>query len=1709
MADERVSVVIDIDVKDQRQIALLQTQLLALGRQGTATEKAMGGLAGKMGLSNTQVTTNSKGAKQLVRDLTLLEKVGGKALKMARVVTYAVIGMGLEFAVTALSLASVNAAFALGKIAMQAYRWGMQAVAGGLAAIGAAAIAAAAAFGEFQAAQYAFNYKDSKTLGTGLEQSADAMRMMMTNATLASYGIKSLSSAYATASKNAKVDGKMIKQLEAMADFVSAGPNQDKQLQGAANFLSLIQRGAKANTDFAGELKAAAQEVGPAFSNLFKGNNVGDTGKLLQDLMSGKLAKKAGVAGQADTVAGTIFGKFKGMVTAMYVELGDVGRRMLAPLSDAMDKIFAGLRQSFRRLSGDFAAFGRGGVLPAMVNLAAKTEEFSINLFRKFLPAAAGWWKRTGDAFKGFAAEFRDVRDSLAPLREGGSVLIKTFGLPLVQIFKSIGDNVKHLANLGVKNKDIYKQFGERLKGIVEAFFNMGSATKEAFVIALPVINKVLDAISTIMNAIAKVLRLLSGLGSFGGAAGIAGMSYLAYKGRNANRQQRVKSGANRGKVIVNPDEFVGSGLTMPTMEAPSADRAMSDALGIAGRMGTPGPGLMEQITSHSDNVKSAKVIGDAIAEGKSTKSKAVAAAEANLKHLGEVKESPVADKMTAAAEVLSTAVTEFQQAVAKFASGSYGDTLRGGKTGGSVDREGNITGFPTRKPGQDSATYRQDMKAWMASQGGLSAALEGKAGEFAPTGDPKKDAIKRRQIAYRRMLGLEEPSALPLEQRGNRPGKESAQSAFERARAGEDWVDKSYGFQQGKQIAQQRALEAATASELESGSYREWWRTAMDDQDAEKERRSPRGRRKRAAGFFKRIPGAIKASAQNSAVGARRYLKESGAEFKQLYWGGARPDLPSIGDAKGVSGKMGAIGARFGVGGQVTAGTGTGPGASFNTGLRARLGRGLFGQNFGTEDFKMSGILGGGGGNFSEGFETERMRQLEAGEKLSRGKAFKAGVKNSMSGMGALAGVGTDLFLNTGMGKKVMGDPDAQNSMRTGAALMAINPLLGLGVGLGGAAMNAKTVKGGAMAGALSGAAIGGMIGPWGAVIGAGIGAVVGMAFAKKNQAKMAKKGAEAVANSNMFKIATSAIEEGLKSGTTKNARKELAGFTKFATDFNATGGKNEAESKANRGKRQEMMKGYLDSGVIDKTTYDLMTASHADDDARKQMMKTSDDMNKALTPAFDQFDNIMKSLKLSTGMTSEEIVTLATKMNVNLYDPTIKLEDAVVKLGAGMIKTADQFNQALRDVGVKSLSVFDKFTKKKEMQDAIQSAGNKLRGGDTSTEAYMDYYTKAMDFQNAENPNDPLGNFLARQKEFQSGEAYKKGGALYGVKRNAEFDDLAKQALTQEQTDLAKTMTTQLGSKLTGAGVNFEDAEGASAMMQGKIGALLTKAGAGDQTAIAELTSLQATLSGSGNIFSKDNKNNAVILQNLLGGTATAAQGRGTKSSFDGFALGVDKTGAEANKQLTETQSTIRDGFLEAINSGLMSATSQPEWWNNTPSWWAEGLKIEDNKIVPADTSSPRAGAIGDTSVSKTLGRTMGRHNYFNGLVSGKRNVTSSWRNYGLGSPSSDHVTGNAYDLTGQNLGMYASLINTSGGFAEFHGSAGSRHLHVVPPPSPMGDTSSGRMGSVGASPTSSTYEGDSFNITVVESKDAKATAQEVVRQIAEIQKTWRRRS
>ena len=201
MADERVSITIDIDVKDLKNILLTTSALKGLDTAANKTSNRINKLTGAISAQNVSMVRGSKGSTIFTRQLTLLEKVGGKVIKRARMVMFATIAMVAEFAVAALTLASVNALFVAGQVVMKAYNVGMQALAGTVAAFGAAAIAAAAAFQEFQAAQYQYRYKDSKEVGTALDQSSFALRSLYKDATLASFGMTGLSGAFAAVSK--------------------------------------------------------------------------------------------------------------------------------------------------------------------------------------------------------------------------------------------------------------------------------------------------------------------------------------------------------------------------------------------------------------------------------------------------------------------------------------------------------------------------------------------------------------------------------------------------------------------------------------------------------------------------------------------------------------------------------------------------------------------------------------------------------------------------------------------------------------------------------------------------------------------------------------------------------------------------------------------------------------------------------------------------------------------------------------------------------------------------------------------------------------------------------------------------------------------------------------------------------------------------------------------------------------------------------------------------------------------------------------------------------------------------------------------------------------------------------------------------------------------------------------------------------------------
>lgn len=143
------------------------------------------------------------------------------------------------------------------------------------------------------------------------------------------------------------------------------------------------------------------------------------------------------------------------------------------------------------------------------------------------------------------------------------------------------------------------------------------------------------------------------------------------------------------------------------------------------------------------------------------------------------------------------------------------------------------------------------------------------------------------------------------------------------------------------------------------------------------------------------------------------------------------------------------------------------------------------------------------------------------------------------------------------------------------------------------------------------------------------------------------------------------------------------------------------------------------------------------------------------------------------------------------------------------------------------------------------------------------------------------------------------------------------------------------------------------------------------------------------------------------------------------------------------------------------------------------------------------------GDTTSSR-FAATLASHSRFNSMVAGKRSITSGVRNTNLGSMGSDHKSGRAYDLVGDNLVSYADTVKGAGGFAEFHGSpgGGSRHLHVVPP---QGDSSSPAM--VGGG-NGSTYN---YNIEVIGSPgmDVNSLAETVMEKIRRTERSNRERS
>ena len=488
---------------------------------------------------------------------------------------------------------------------------------------------------------------------------------------------------------------------------------------------------------------------------------------------------------------------------------------------------------------------------------------------------------------------------------------------------------------------------------------------------------------------------------------------------------------------------------------------------------------------------------------------------------------------------------------------------------------------------------------------------------------------------------------------------------------------------------------------------------------------------------------------------------------------------------------------------------------------------------------------------------------------------------------------------------------------------------------------------------------------------------------------------------------------------------------------------------------------------------------------EALRKLQEEADAKLKASEPLQQNYNSRLDMLNKMTGKSDQEIVTLAKSMGVNLYDSTKDFNEVLKELGLTVTKTAEQMNAAVTNVVVNNLDVFKKAIEAIAAPEIINETAQTFadtfaaQGGKVTDKQKYKFISDIIE-QNVAYFGEG-GTALAQTiKSFgKGGTAFAKGGPLEALAGKVDFNDPVFQKYVREtQTDLGQTYGAQINAALGEKAGKIIDVNQFTARLR-------------NMTPEQLMALDKASQSG----FSLDTEEGRML-----------ANRYGVEGAILKMA-GVEGMTTTSTKQdmtdVAKMPEAIGNATMELIDSMKIffeeTDKATPSWYTTAPSWWANH----------SDTSTPRGRAFGDTSTR--LSQTMGRHAAMDGMLTGKRTVTSSFRTYGLGSINSDHVTGRAYDLVGQNLGQYQGLVRSTGGFAEFHGVNGARHLHVVPGAGPMGDNrvpvakTSQQPIVMGSSSTGREYN---FYISGNENASAKEIAEMVMRKIKETERSNKER-
>jgi hypothetical protein len=626
--------------------------------------------------------------------------------------------------------------------------------------------------------------------------------------------------------------------------------------------------------------------------------------------------------------------------------------------------------------------------------------------------------------------------------------------------------------------------------------------------------------------------------------------------------------------------------------------------------------------------------------------------------------------------------------------------------------------------------------------------------------------------------------------------------------------------------------------------------------------------------------------------------------------------------------------------------------------------------------------------------------------------------------------------MLGLGMLGSIMPE-ETQGAMSLGAAVGAFNPLAGLAVAGLGTALTSENEAVGMLGGLGGGVAAGAMVGGLpGAIVGGVAGALVGGMKAWWNRNERKKEEAREVGAAVAEDLFGSVLEgiagvgsmamggpRGPLSMNRENRLRGIADRAAYNTNIFKSGrGSRNDENKAMKQQIDDLYNQQAKYG-IEMEEADYLKALEK---PREFLMTLSEDVlamadsSKLLRESYDA--RMANRWTSALGMTEDAVISLADELGVNLYDATKSADEILSQLTRNMVHSYKELEHAFSDAAAEAISALDVAIAREEAPLVLNEAAQNIKdmideGGFKDADIIRELqamYGGYLDFFEG----DAIKAGVAFQQELVEGGAFGQGKLLGG----GEYGSIVQRIVSDIPSLIPTGSIGEMIRNTIGAqGFEVAGMRGSDATLDQVLSGMTT----------SQLTTLLSGLEGAGDFKDMD-----------VGQIQTALRNMGLDVMIQSI-----KDQSENDAQTFEDAS---DKFQSSVNR-LINALDEA------------AIKIAGE----GDTSTPR----GDTTSSR-FARTMSAHNSLSSMIAGKQIVTSGWRNSNLGSPSSDHLYGRALDLTGQNLGLYKTAVEAQGGFAEFHGSNGGRHLHVVPNVEAQGDSSSPVAIGMGGSGGSATY-------------------------------------